>query len=99
MARFHVHRMREDDALVLDLQADLLDDVETCVVAPLVLAKTVQARIAKLSPTISFEGREYIVWVPQMTAVPRKLLSVPLADVSDRRDAIVAATDFLFQGF
>lgn len=37
MARFHIHGIRGRDSLAIDLQADLLDTLETRVVAPVLL--------------------------------------------------------------
>lgn len=99
MARFEVFRNPEGDGYLLDLQADLLDHLNTRVVAPLlpVAAAPVPARI--LNPVFQVDEREVVMVTQYMAAVPATILRQPVGTLSARRDEIVAAVDLLMQGF
>lgn len=99
MARFHIHRVRNREGLVLERQADLLAELATRVVAPLVPVGEVGQLFARLSLNVELSGRRYAVLFPAMAAMPKSMLGPSVADLSARHDEIVAATDFLFQGF
>jgi toxin CcdB len=99
MARFHIHRLKDRDGLVMDLQADLLDTIETRIVAPLVPVSQIGHAFVKLSPLVEVDGQSCYILIPSLAALPKRLIGEPILDLSDRQDEIIAATDFLFQGF
>lgn len=99
MARFHVHRLKTGDGLVMDLQADFLDNLETRVVAPVLPLERIGCPFVRLSPVLEIDGRTYVVVIPSLASVPRQMIGDPVADFSVLRDEFIAATDFLFQGF
>jgi toxin CcdB len=99
MARFHVYRLKSDDVLALDLQADLLDSLPSRVMVPLYPAEAMTWSISGLNPRFSIEGQLYVMAVQRMASVPVAEIGKPVTDLSAQRDAIIAATDFLFQGF
>lgn len=80
------------------LQSDLVSDLRSTVVAPLIArGRIVGAR--QLNPLVVVNGAEYWVAVYELFAIERHLLGAKVASVDDQRDAIMAATDFLFVGF
>ncbi|SIQ61426.1 toxin CcdB [Rhizobium sp. RU20A] len=99
MRRFQVYRMGEDGTLALDLQSNLLGGLETRVVAPLVLAADVSKLVSRLNPRFTINGSVYVMMTEFLTAVHMREIGETVADLSGRADDIVAATDFLFQGF
>jgi toxin CcdB len=99
MARFHIHRIKGRDSLVMDLQADLLDAIETRIVAPVVPVGRIGAIFVKLSPRVEIDGKPHYILIPSMASVSKRLLGESVLDMSHRQDEITAATDFLFQGF
>jgi toxin CcdB len=99
MARFHVYRAQRDDILLLDLQADFLDVLKTRVVAPLVPADDMTWAIGQLNPRFEIAGRLYVMATQRMAAITTAEIGSAVADLSEQHDRIVAATDFLFQGF
>ncbi|WJH38145.1 CcdB family protein (plasmid) [Aliirhizobium terrae] len=99
MARFHVHKLKGRDGLVLDLQADLLDSLETRVVAPVMPASDIGPIFVRLSPRVEIDGQFYLILIPSMASIPKRFLGETIVDLSPRQDEITAATDFLFQGF
>jgi toxin CcdB len=99
MARFHVYRLRHSGALVLDLQADILSDLQTRNVVPLLSPGEISRLIARLNPTFEIGGQPYVMATQFMGVVAISELGGGVADLTGNADAITAATDFLFQGF
>ncbi|PCJ96324.1 MAG: plasmid maintenance protein CcdB [Zetaproteobacteria bacterium] len=102
MARFDIYKYSGKAVpLVIDVQADLLSDLNTCAVIPLVLEKNAQKEaLSKLKPTIQIEGVKYILMTTDIGTVTRSSLGEHVANVeNDYRQEITEALDFLFQGF
>jgi toxin CcdB len=105
MARFDVYRNPSAHAAetpyLLDVQADLLDRLETRVVIPLCR----QERFAgvrlppELIPVVEIEGVPCLVETPKLAALPARVLKSPVCSLAARRDEITRALDFLFQGY
>ena len=99
MARFDVYPNPEGAGYLLDVQANLLDQLNTRVVVPLLLADASPVPAATLNPVFRI-GDTLVVMVTQfMAAVPTRLLRQPVANLESARGEIVAAMDLLFQGF
>lgn len=99
MARFRVYRLKSGDELVLDLQADLLDDLPSRVMAPLSPIDETFWSIGRLNPRVVIEGQSYILSTQRLAAAPVSQVGDLVADLSKNADEITAALDFLFQGF
>ena len=99
MARFEVYRLGRDSTLAVDLQSNLLDGLLTRVVVPLVRENDVGKFIPWLNPRFEIHDETYVMMTEFLAAVPAKELREPITDLSGHRDTIIAATDFLFQGF
>ncbi len=99
MARFHVYALKSEDIFVIDLQAELLDDLKTRIVAPLYPATDFSWSFSQLNPRFLINDESYVMATQRMTAVPLSEIGDVIADLSAKRDEIVIATDFLFQGF
>ena len=84
--------------LLLDVQSDLLDPLDTRLVAPLVDATRAKA-ISRLNPEFIIERRRLFLSTQEMSGYPRRALGEPLLNLSQRRDEILAAIDFLIHGF
>jgi len=105
MARFDVYRNAGTHAAetpyLLDIQSDLLQGLETRVVIPLRRRDCfpVSNLPGNLTPTFEIEGVECLLETPKLAAIPLRLLKIPVASLTDHQSEIVAALDFLFQGF
>lgn len=99
MARFHVYRSRQGSLLLLDLQADLLDILKTRIVVPLLPVEDMTWTMGQLNPRFEINGHSYVMATQRMAAITLSEIGEPVADLSSHHDRIVAATDFLFQGF
>lgn len=104
MAQFCVYGNKKEAStesvpFLLDVQADLLDDLATRVVVPLVSASAVDKPIKHLNPRFEIEGRTVFMSTAELAGVPAGVLGRRVGSLRDRRDDIVAALDFLFLGF
>ncbi len=99
MARFHVYRLKQGKTLVVDLQADLFDALRTRIVAPLIPASEFGHAMSRLNPPVTIGGEAHVIATHLMAAVSVSEIGDVVTDLSNHRNAIVAATDFAFQGF
>jgi toxin CcdB len=104
MSQFAVYRNKNAQTrarfpFLLDIQSELLDPLATRVVVPLAPASSPRARsMETLMPTISVEGKAYVMVTPQLAGVSARELGPVAADASADRLKIVAAVDFLLAG-
>ncbi|MCR8548378.1 CcdB family protein [Salipiger sp. P9] len=96
-AQFDLYRMG-DGTLVTVLQSDLLDGLQTRVVAPLIPADQIGRVMAPLNPSVQV-GAERFLLMPQLAA------TLTVAELGERvgslavmRDEIVRALDALLSG-
>ena len=85
---------------LLDVQSDLLDGVESRVVIPLRRMQnfpSANKRPERLLPTLQIGDESFLLDVPQMSAVPMRILKHPVASLASEHERIAAALDFLFQ--
>lgn len=82
---------------VVVLQSDWVSDTASVIVAPLVAAD--EHRPARLYPVFDIEGRRLAAAMSDLAAIPRALLSNPIANLAPERDSIIAALDLLFTGY
>lgn len=83
---------------VLVLQADLLDELQTVIVAPLVLAERFPRPARILNPVFRIGEQSLVVSMSELAGVSRQMLGEHVGSLADERDAIVAAIDLLFTG-
>ncbi|OWV69300.1 pirin [Rhizobium sp. R339] len=99
MARFHVYRLKSGNALAIDLQANLLDDLPSRVMVPLYPVLEMSWSISRLNPRFAIDGEIHVMATQRMASIPTTELGIAVADLSDKSDIITGALDFLFQGF
>lgn len=98
MAQFDVYRLAPDASLVVDVQSNLHDSLETRVVIPLVPAEARLVSVSRLHPVIRILDGDYLLAPQLMAAVPARILTDPAGAIADQRDHIVAAIDLLVTG-
>jgi toxin CcdB len=101
MAQFDVCRnpRRGLFPLLLDVQSDLLSDLATRVVVPLIARERHGARaLTRLNPTARFQGADYVLVFQELAAIPRSQIGQPVGSLKSRRDELIAALDLLFTG-
>lgn len=99
MARFKVYKNPDGAGYLLDVQADLLKHLNTRLVVPLLPSPTAPKPAKVLNPCFEIAGESLVMTTQFMAAVPVRMLRTPVANLQAERDQIVAAIDFLMQGF
>ena len=105
MAQFTVYRNKSARTkalfpLLVDVQSNLLEDLQTRVVIPLSKAGALTRKpMSHLTPVLKFEGETYMLMTPELAALARNDLGVATGSLAERRDVILAAMDFLLTGF
>jgi toxin CcdB len=84
---------------VVDVQSDLLSDLATRVVVPLLPETAVRSAARRLNPIFEIDGQNHVLIVQSIAAVPRRELRGAVTSLKDQRDTILAAIDFLLTGF
>ena len=102
MARLDVHRNRQSGSnfpLLLDVQANLLADLRSRLVIPLVPEGASGLRLRQLDVDVEISGIRYVLRTEVMGAVAASQLGEIVATLRQRHDEVAAAIDFLLQGF
>jgi toxin CcdB len=105
MPQFTVYRnekpgSREEFPFLVDVQADLFEDLGTRVVIP--LAKSVELTgfpMRYLIPVVAFQRKPYALVTPQLAGILREELGPEAGSLADQQRVISAAIDFLLRGF
>jgi len=99
MARFDVFPNPDGSGWLLDLQSDLLNGLNTTIVAPLMPQDQAPTPAQRLNPIFLIDGRRYVLMTQFMAAVPRTILKYPKQNLTDQADEISNAIDMVFLGF
>lgn len=99
MARFDVYPNPEGGGYLLNVQADLLNHLNTRVVVPLLPVAAAPKAAATLNPVFQIDGVAVVMVTQFIAAVPATLLKTPMLSLERQRHDVTAALDFLFQGF
>ncbi len=78
------------------LQADLVSETESVIVAP--LTTSVRPEGSRLYPEFEVRGRKHILLTPDLASMPRHVLTDRVTNLSKEWDRVTAAIDVLFTG-
>jgi toxin CcdB len=98
MPRFSVYPNPDGSGYLLDVQANLLSHLNTCMVVPLLPIGNAPAPAQTLNPLFDIGDARFVMATQFMAAVPRKVLKDRILTVEERAFEITAALDCLFQG-
>ena len=104
MAQFTVYQNKNPQSnkafpLLLDIQTNLLDSLQTTVVIPLKkLGSNKDKALTHLTPIVNIDGNDYLILTPQLAGIQRKELGKAIADIAHARTEILNALDFLVTG-
>ncbi len=103
MARFDVranlHRgSRERVPYLLELQTDLLDGLDTRLVAPLVPAARFGPPASRLNPVLRIGSRNFVMDTALIAGIPATQLGERVASLGERSAELLGALDFLVSG-
>lgn len=98
MARFDVYRL-VDGGLVVDLQADLLSDLTTRVVAPLLPLDGSLKPASNLNPIFDIDGEKHMLGIQFLAAIPNRELQNYICSLLSDEQIMLKSIDMLFSGF
>src|SRR4051794_9704087 len=98
MAQFDVHRLNSGGGLVVDCQSDLLDQLNTRFVAPLLPREQAPVPAQRLNPVFTVAGSEFVMVAQFSAAVRRDELGDVIASMRDRSFEVIGALDVLISG-
>jgi toxin CcdB len=84
--------------LLVVLQSDLVSDLRSTIVAPLVRRQDMTGA-QRLNPLVAVGGEEFWLATHELFALDRRMLHKMIVSLAERRDDIIAALDMLFTGF
>jgi toxin CcdB len=83
---------------LIDVQSNLLSDLQTRVVVPLVRAESFGRPATRLHPQFTVTGRRLVMATHLVAAVRRQALGATVASLLDQRDMVISAIDVLWSG-
>ena len=99
MARFEVYTLRDRAGFVLDCQADLLRDLNTRFVVPLLPEAQAPRPATRLNPVFEIGGKRMVMVTQYASAIPVRELGDPVTRLVAREHEIGNALDMLINGF
>jgi len=104
MAQFDVYantnpETRQTIPYLLDVQVDLLDNLSTRVVVPLIAVSTMGKAAKHLNPQFKIEKTKVVMSTAELAGVTMNILGMKICSLKEQRNEIIAALDFLFTGF
>lgn len=99
MPKYDVYPNPDGPGYLLDVQAHLLDDLNTRVVVPLFPVDAAPMPAHRLNPLFAIEGTEVVMVTQYLASVPHSILRNPVANLSTDFADVTNALDMVFQGF
>jgi toxin CcdB len=99
MARFDVYADLAGAGYLLDVQANLLGLLNTRVVVPLLPVELAPIAVERLNPRFRVQGVDCSMATQFMAAMAASELRTPVARLDAESGAILAAIDFLHEGW
>ena len=97
-----VHRNADDDSgqipYLLDVQANLLADLQTRVVVPLIRVDSFGRRATRLHPQFTIDGQDVVMATHLIAAVRKQVLGDAVTSLQGERDVVISAIDVLWSG-
>jgi toxin CcdB len=98
MAQFDVYESASGGGYLLDVQSDIMRDLGTRIVVPLMPARRVPPPLRRLHPQFTINGHPTVLATHLMAAVPSAELRRRVGNLGGERYSILGAIDFLLTG-
>ena len=99
MPKYDVFPNPSGQGFLLDVQSDLLSDLNTRIVVPLLPSARAPMPAKRLNPTFDINGESVVMVTQFMAAVPVGILKSPVANIEEDFEKVTTAVDMLMQGF
>jgi len=83
---------------LLNVQADLLDVLATRMVIPLHTTASMPKPARHLNPILVIDNEKYVLSTAELAGIPSTMLGKPVANITNQRQDIITALDFVFTG-
>jgi toxin CcdB len=90
--------LRAKSHFLLDIQANLLADLQTRVVVPLIRIRSFGRRATRLHPQFTIDGQDVVMATHLVAAVRQQALGSAVASLHTERDIVLNAIDVLWSG-
>jgi len=98
MARFDFY-LNPEGGYLLDVQANLMSELNTHVVVPLMPRNTAPKPAGRLNPVFQIDGKAFVMVTQFLAAISRDELKEKVGSLVHRDGEIGDALDMLFVGF
>ena len=99
MPKYDVFPSPSGDGYLLDVQTDLLSDLNTRVVVPLLPTSRAPKPATRLNPIFDLEGQPVVMVTQFMAAVPIGILKISVGRLDEEFEQVTPAIEMLMQGF
>ena len=99
MARFDVYENQGGGGYLLEVQSDLLSDLNTRIVVPLIPVSVAPEPAERLNPVFRVAGEEVVMTTQFMAAVAERELRDQVGGLHEEHQEISNALDMVFLGF
>ncbi len=99
MARFDLYQNPGGAGLLLDVQADLMRDLNTRIVVPLMRRRDAPKPAGRLNPIFRIDNADFVMVTQFMASVPVADLGRHTGNLNREDTAITDALDMIFSGF
>jgi toxin CcdB len=104
LAQFDVYRNDNSETnerfpFLVDVQAELFEELQSRVVIPLAKAELVGFPLAYLMPMVNLDGVGYLLMTPQLAGISRAELGPQAGNLIREERLITTAVEFLMRGF
>ena len=98
MARFDVFRLKKGGSLVVDCQAELLENLKTRVVIPLFEESEAPKPARNLNPVFEIEDARFVLMTQFLAAIETREFGKKVGSLESDGRAVLNALDFLLTG-
>ncbi len=98
MARYDVFASPDRAGYLLDVQADLLESLNTRLVVPLMPISAAPTPAKRLNPVFDIQSERYVMVTQFLSAVPASILKTPIASLTKNDTEITGALDMALTG-
>ena len=98
MARYDFYANPDSPGYLLDVQADLLDNLSTRVVVPMMPVGAAPPVLKRLNPIFDIQSERHVMVTEFMAAVPASILKTPAGSLAQHDTEITDALDMLLTG-
>lgn len=99
MPKYDVFPNPSGDGYLLDVQTDLLSDLNTRVVVPLLPTSIAPKPATRLNPIFELNDEPVVMVTQFLAAVPTGILKTSVGKLDEEFEKVTSAIDMLIQGF